>query len=402
MMNIEQSIENHMNFLCKTLSTRRIGTAENKEAETYIKSHYENTGLDVELQKVNSVAWSVTLGQLIMDNKKFSGCANVYSPSCDISAPMIPITTLSELENADLNGKILLLFGDLTQTELIFKNKAYQPERDKKLLKLLLEKQPLGIITVYPEVGRCFPLINDDIGIPSFTVPAETGLILMENIDKEVQMKISATQRDDIAHNVIGFKNNNSNKKLVLVAHFDTKINTPGAMDNASGTTTLLILASLLSKLDLHCNIEFASVNSHEYVIDFHGSEIHAETTSKSKDNTLLVINVDGVGQKLGTNKICQANCSNDFKRELDLIVEKYPAMTWVPFWYESDHSAYLWKGFPVLAFDSFGVKSIYHHTTDDPSWISYKKIAEVASVIQEIAFLINTKNSEWIKEKKG
>ncbi|NHJ84973.1 MAG: Zn-dependent exopeptidase M28 [Asgard group archaeon] len=401
-MNLEKTVEKHMNFLCKTIQNRRVGTKENKQAAKYIENHYRNEGFITELQEVKSISWNVDLEQLILDGKILDGCANVFSPSCDISALMLPVSTLAELIEADIKGKIVLFYGDLSRNEFIFKNKSYQPERDKKIIQTLNEKQPVGIITVYPEIGRYFPIINDDISIPSFTVPAEIGLILLDNIDKEIQMKISAISKDDIAHNVIGIKDNNSENRLVLVAHFDTKINTPGAFDNASGTTTLLTLASLLSKMDLKCNIEFASVNSHEYVIDLHGSEIHANKIDRVKDSTLLVINVDGIGQRLGTNKICQSGSSIIFKEKLDEIIKKYTGMAWVSLWYESDHSSYLWKGLPILAFDSHGVKSIYHDKTDDLTWISYKKIAEVISVIQEIVLLINDKKPDWIKEKKG
>jgi Zn-dependent M28 family amino/carboxypeptidase len=52
--------------------------------------------------------------------------------------------------------------------------------------------------------------------------------------------------------------------KLLIVAHYDTVTNSPGADDNASGVALLLELARVFAKTRLHRTVEFIAVNLEE------------------------------------------------------------------------------------------------------------------------------------------
>ncbi|MBD3193250.1 MAG: M28 family peptidase [Candidatus Heimdallarchaeota archaeon] len=401
MAQMKEEMLNHLKYLCESLETRRVGMHGNLKASNYLKKVYEAMGLKVMLQEVPCKSWSSSIEELTIGRKKLIGAANCFSPSCDITAPFVPLCNLKELEKADLSKKIAVFYGELSSKELVLQEASYQPERDKKIKELLEEKQPAGIIAIYPYFGRNIRVIEEDIGIPSFTVPPETGLILLENLGKNIHMKIESKKTDSVSYNVIARKDNSSQKRIIFVAHYDTKIDTPGAMDNATGTVALLTLASLLLQVELDCNLEFASVTAHEYRTGVHGSEAHVEKIAESSEENLLVINIDGVGQKLGTNSICVGGGSKELKKELEKIVEKYPGIIWVPLWYESDHSPYLWKEIPVVALDSMGIKSLHHHESDSLIWISLQKIEEIVSVVKEIVLAIHDKNSAWMRASK-
>ncbi len=53
-------------------------------------------------------------------------------------------------------------------------------------------------------------------------------------------------------------------KKLLVVAHYDTVANSPGADDNASGVAVLLELARVLAKRQLRRTVQFVAVNLEE------------------------------------------------------------------------------------------------------------------------------------------
>jgi Zn-dependent M28 family amino/carboxypeptidase len=55
-----------------------------------------------------------------------------------------------------------------------------------------------------------------------------------------------------------------SQPKLLVVAHYDTVSNSPGADDNASGVALLLELARVFSQARLHRTVEFIAVNLEE------------------------------------------------------------------------------------------------------------------------------------------
>ncbi|MCD4688305.1 MAG: M28 family peptidase [Desulfuromonadaceae bacterium] len=52
--------------------------------------------------------------------------------------------------------------------------------------------------------------------------------------------------------------------KLLIVAHYDTVSNSPGADDNASGVAVLLELARVFAEASLHMTVEFIAVNLEE------------------------------------------------------------------------------------------------------------------------------------------
>lgn len=52
--------------------------------------------------------------------------------------------------------------------------------------------------------------------------------------------------------------------RLLVIAHYDTVANSPGADDNASGVAVLLELARLLAKKPLKKTVEFIAVNLEE------------------------------------------------------------------------------------------------------------------------------------------
>jgi hypothetical protein len=56
--------------------------------------------------------------------------------------------TVTELEAADLAGRIGIMYGDLTKGALAAKGAVYNPERDQKIVQLLEEKRPAALITV--------------------------------------------------------------------------------------------------------------------------------------------------------------------------------------------------------------------------------------------------------------
>ncbi len=64
--------------------------------------------------------------------------------------------------------------------------------------------------------------------------------------------------------NVIGFLGDKTGERIVIGAHYDARINTPGADDNASGISGLIELAYLIGKEKLDMGIEFVAYTLEE------------------------------------------------------------------------------------------------------------------------------------------
>ncbi|HEY3475620.1 MAG TPA: M28 family peptidase, partial [Anaerolineales bacterium] len=246
--NIDGALE-HVEHLSVQIGSRPIGSAANRKAAQYIRQVFEGAGLAVAEQEIPCPEWREDHTALAVDGELLEASANTFSPSCDISAKTVLVCTPAELELAQFMGKILVFYGDMAQTELATKGGIYISERDRRILDLLEERRPAGIITVNPTIHARWRLIEDfDLDLPSVTVSARSGLKLLKNAGATVRMQIAARRSPSSTANVIGRSPGERPERIVFCAHYDSKIDTPGAYDNAAGVGVLLSLAQLLSQ----------------------------------------------------------------------------------------------------------------------------------------------------------
>ncbi len=264
---------------------------------------------------------------------------------------------------------------------------------------MLEEKKPSALITVNPKVG-CFErlIVDADFPIPSVTVPAEVGLTLLQHSDPTVHLKIDARRSPGQAYNIVGRKAGIRQEYIGLCAHFDTKLDTPGAFDNGSGVAILLTLAQSLAHMDLATGVEWVAFNGEE--MGGLGDVEYWRRKESEAGQILTVINVDGAGQYLGSNCITMLGGSQAFQDQISQIPDKYPGVARVDPWYESNHSAFYWRGIPSVAISSSGGANVAHLPGDTIEWISPTKMDEVVSLVTDVVQSLQHKSSDWCKEK--
>ncbi len=72
------------------------------------------------------------------------------------------------------------------------------------------------------------------------------GLRLLAAAPARVGLTIDAERRPSTGWNVVARKGEDFTQPLILCAHIDAKAGTPGAIDNAAGVITLLLVAARL------------------------------------------------------------------------------------------------------------------------------------------------------------
>jgi aminopeptidase YwaD len=206
--NLETKLMDHLRRLCIEIGPRPIGSKQNQAAAAYIQSSLEACGLAVERQEFPCPLWKEIYTQLEVDGQRLVAVANHFSPPCDVTAPAVAMGTMAELEAAALEERVGVMHGELTKdTGFSAKSAAHFPERVRKAVDLLEEKKPAALVTVNSKTGCLEPLIRDwEFPIASATVPAEAGLMLLQQSDQTLRLRIDSRQRPSHFCNIVARK----------------------------------------------------------------------------------------------------------------------------------------------------------------------------------------------------
>ena len=390
----------HVERLAVQIGCRPIGSKANLAAADYISEVFQRCGLSVERQEISCPNWIDEHTSLALDGELLEASANTFSPSCNISAPTTSVCTPAELESAEITGKILIFYGDMAQGELATKAGIYVSDRDRRIIQLLEERQPTGIITINPSIHARWRLIEDfDLDIPSVTISARSGLKLLTKPGATVQMKIETRRSPSHTANVVARLQGELSERIIFCAHYDSKVDTPGAYDNAAGVGVLLTLAEILSQKKHHHTLEWIAFTGEEGA--GLGDMEYARQAGNGFDQIVTAINIDGVGPFTGTTTVTYFAASQAFETLIDARIENHLGVIKVEPWPASDHYIFYSNGTPSIAFTSKGIRDIYHTVSDTFEWISGEKLAETIRFVLELIEEIDEKDRSWSRPRK-
>lgn len=398
-MTLESELNAHLHHLSVQIGSRMMGSVADHAAAGYIRQMFQDAGLAVEEQRWECPYWTNEETFLEVGSQRLDATANTFSPSCDLLAPTVAIGTAAELQAADLVGKIGILYGDLSSAPLTAKNYTiYNPERDRQLNALIEAKRPAALLSLEPTASIYEPLIQDwDLPIPSATVSHDVGLQLLERVGQSAHLKIVSRSVPSSSANIIGKTASNNPNRLVLCAHYDTKLGTPGAVDNGAGMAALLALARLLAKRPFDIALEFVAFGGEEYYAS--GDVEYARQNERQFSNILAAINMDGIGQRLGSNSVTMLAESQAFHALVAEVISHYPTVIWTEAWYASNHYTFFARGVPSVALTSKGLTHILHRPDDTVKWASAAKLAEVVTLVTEVVERIHGQPLDWTRQ---
>jgi aminopeptidase YwaD len=393
MLNLSEIMSDHVLELAGRIGTRYIGSPGNRAAGEYIQQEMVCAGLAVEIQESPCPAWTARRTILEAEGIQLRVYVDPFSPPVEVTAPMVPACTITELEHADLSGKIALLCGDLTSAPVSPKQWFLITEREKQIIALLERQRPAAVLSAQPGVpyfahGFC----DAEFSIPSATLPRDVAQDLLRKNSPVVHLRLETERRPGKTANIVGRKPGLRPETVVLCAHYDTATTTPGACDNAGGVAILFGLAARFASQHLACTLEFIAFSGHEYLPL--GVDAYWKTAKAEK--IIAAVNFDGAGHILGTNTLTAMAASDKLIQAAQSKLESYPGAVWVEPWPESDHSAFAMRGVPALAFGGAGIRGITHSPADTADGISPQKLNEAASLAMEIVMEMQDKSAEW------
>ena len=391
-----------LNHLCLDLPNRAVGAPGNQAATDFVARQLAAAGWQVECPAFDCLDWASQGASLMAGSQAFTIFASPYSLGGAFSGPLHLASTLAELEaaaQAGLPGGLLLLSGELTKEQLMPKNfPFYNPPEHQHLRGLLEKAAPLAILTATtrnPELAGAvypFPLIEDgDFDIPSAYLTDEEGQRLVQCAGQTLTLEIQARRIPSTGCNVVARRLVTEGRpRVVLSAHIDAKLTTPGALDNAAGVTTLLLLADLLDQPD-------AAVTAPTEILIFNGEDYYAapgeilylRSHQEHLNEILVNINLDGLGYLQGRTAYSFYECSEALAAQVRQAFAAYPGLLEGEPWYQGDHMVFVGNGVPAIAITTEMFADICAHIThtasDLPELVDPAKLAETAFALRDL-----------------
>ncbi len=388
--------------LCEDIKERTTGSQGNRDATRFFREQLEALGWETESQGFEAVDWIDGGAKLQADKNDFEVLVSPWSKGCSVKAVMESASSISELEEGDFREKVILLHGEIAGEQLMPKNFVfYNPESHQRIISLLENSGAQAIICVtgrntalaggvYP-----FPLIEDgDFNVPSVYMTEEEGKKLSAYIGKEVILNSGSKRIPGKGYNVTGRKGKPGNDRIVITAHIDSKKGSPGAIDNATGTVVLLLLAGLLKDYQGEKLIEIVAFNGEDYY-SVPGQMAWIMANQGKFENILLNINIDGAGYKEGKSAFSYYDLPDPLRNITDRVMDKYPGISRGKPWPQGDHSIFIQYGRPAIAVSSewfienIDSQDITHTPKDNTGIVDCSKLVELASALSELTTMV-------------
>jgi aminopeptidase YwaD len=398
MGNLLQYSAAYLNELCVEITDRSVGSDGNRAASYYFESVISSLGWSVETQEFDAIDWidggaSLGCGEAIFEVK-----VSPYSLGCSVEGKLIAISSVDDLEKSNIASSVLLLHGDIAKEQLMPKNFVfYNPEHHQRIISLLENGGPKAIICatgrnaalaggVYP-----FPLIEDgDFDIPSVYLTEEEGERLASYAGKTISLKSISSRVPGKGCNVVARKGSQTARRIVVTAHIDAKKGTPGAIDNATGVVTLLLLAKLLKDYAGKNLIEIVALNGEDYYA-VSGQMRYLQDYQDRFDQIALNINIDGAGYKRGMSALSFYGLTEEVEKKVMQVIHDFDGLTEGDQWVQGDHSMFIQNGCPAIAVTSdwfsahIDSQEITHTSKDNIEIVDCSKLVEIAVALNRI-----------------
>jgi aminopeptidase YwaD len=404
-VDLSEKAKSYLQRLCMEIPSRRVGSGGNRAATDFFAGLVASFGFATESPEFDCMDWCQDGVDLVADGASFpqegvrstyEAFASPYSLGCRVRAPLVIASTVEELETMAVSHAVLLLRGDLTREQLMPKNfPFYNQDSHKRIIQLLETKGPRAIVAatsrdaemvgggVYP-----FPLFEDgDFNIPSVYMTEEEGNRLAAQAGQEISLEIRAERIPSRGCNVIARKGAHA-QRVVLFAHIDARMGSPGASDNASGTIVLLLLAELLADYHGHLGIEIVAVNGEDYYSN-PGEQLYLRANAGRFEEIALGINVDDVGYYRGKVAYSLYDCPSAMADSICRVFSGYKDLVEGEPWYQGDHGLFLMNRIPALAITSEQLAElmaeITHTPKDKPEVVDANKLVMVAFALRDL-----------------
>lgn len=329
------------------------GSFHHLEVREFLKEALKEFG-NVKTQSFETTLLKPVEGSVERGSILIKGLPYTNSPSKEVSGEVtyVGYGLSSDIAYKDLRGKIVLV----KEGKLPFRKKE----------KFFARKGAKGVIVFKEDIEEIYAGVSEGL-LPVVSINPSEAMFLHNGDRVFLRAK---TERKNVKGENIWLDIGNGDSTLYLIAHYDTKPNTPGAIDNGLSVSLLVWLIGKLSsiKQDWDYKIRFLFTDLEEYGLQ--GAERFVSQIPKKDIENSIAVSVDTVGWRNpailvsdgeGMNSISLLKLCSDMLEEMNR--RHYVAFTDGKSG-RSDHIPFRKKGAKTLFFASNPFP--YRHTSLD------------------------------------
>ena len=330
------------------LGPRVAGTPVMDKASTYLLEEYRKAGYVAEVQtftysKFRDLGSSLTVGDMTISGRALNG-----SLAGKLRAPLVAVPNVgrpADFASVNVRGAIAIV----RRGEIRFLQKAQNAAT----------AGAVGLIIVNTESGNFSGTLGGAAPIPVLALSGEQGKPLLERRQREpLEVSLNVNTREGLVtgRNVVAHLEGVTRPSLLLGAHYDSVVGSPGANDNASGTAVVLEIARNLFGTPLARQAWFVAFDGEEDGL--HGSRAFVKAAQPqflSGLKAMLNFDMVGINDQLGVGGTSSLTA---------LALAADPEISTLPSNYSSDHAPFAAAGVPTLFFYR-GQEPNYHTPND-------------------------------------
>lgn len=377
-----ERIRRHLAFLVDGVGARPPGSSANHRANAYVRDVTQRSGLAVREHHFTTRWWEPGAAVIVVDGSATNVTPNPYSPPAEVHGPVVRLGATGDEAPATAAGAILVVEAELTPEPLMPKAfPFYLPVEHAALIERLEALRPAAVVTVSDGP----PIFEDpDFELPSVTVPRDLAARLVSG--RRVTLRIGGRVHEAEGA-TLAASTSPGVRRVVVSAHIDSKVTTPGAFDNAGSVAA--VLAWLEDGLSTGVPVEVVFFNGEDH---FDACGEQAWLAATDLEQIAADVNLDGVGVAGRGTSVTALDTGPRLTQGLSAFAADHAGWELTEPWFESDHAIFALRGIPAIAVTSVGVhellRDIAHTPRDTLDKVDPAIVAEVAAALDALVAL--------------
>jgi aminopeptidase YwaD len=370
-------IREHVRVLVSEIGPRPPGSPANARATAHAEAVLERAGLNVERRPFRATWWEPGHARLGVAGRVIELEGTPFSRPCHCRGHVTRRSTEAELNHPIEPASIVVLDGELAAEPYFPKAFPFLDLPDQRVrLEKLEAARPSAVILIAPDRRPMSWIEDGDLAFPYLVVEPSIGdLVEGAMVDVAIEGRLTEGSGVNLSARTVA-----SGPRSVLCAHIDSKVTTPGAIDNAGGVATLLAIAET-RRLDDR-SVEFVAFNGEDH---YAAPGEQAWLASTDLDSIRDVVNLDGIGARDRQTVVSGLALPASQEQRLHALVADHRSVTIGPPWFESDHAIFASRGIPSLALtsaDAHELASVLHGPEDTLERLDVDALAATAEFV--------------------